>query len=125
MRVSGRRQYLIMPSWLSAKVTKTLMAYITTSASTDPRVYSSIRNEAPPIKSTPFCMVRRSLRAPKRCGKKESWARLAITRGPAMNPACAATNSSRASDAMVTITYQWPMGSGPRWKLPASICASM
>ena len=36
--VSARRQYRIMPSWLSAKVTKTLIAYITTSASTEPRV---------------------------------------------------------------------------------------
>ena len=99
------------------------MAYITTRVSTEPRVYSSMRKDAPPISSTPFCMVRRSLSAPNRCGRKESCARFAITRGPAMNPAWAATNSSSASEAMVMNTYQSPTGSGPRWKAPASISA--
>ena len=36
--VSARNQYFIIAAWLSAKVTKTLMEYITTRASTEPRV---------------------------------------------------------------------------------------
>ena len=76
-----------------------------------------------PIRSTPFCIVRRSESALNRWGRNESWARFAITRGPAMKPACAATKSSSASEAMVTTTYQWPNGMGPRWRPPASMSA--
>ena len=85
----------------------------------------SMNKLAPPISSTPFCMVRRSESALSRWGKYESCARFAITRGPAMKPACAATNSSRASDASVATTNQSPRGSPKGWTFPASIFASV
>ena len=123
-RVSFIHQYRIIPAWLSEKVTKTLIEYITTSASTDPPVCQSMNNEVAPIRSTPFCMVRRELRAPKRCGSQESCAMFAITRGPSMKPACAATNSSRASEVSVMTTKPLPTGIPARLQLPASLSAS-
>ncbi len=55
---------------------------------------------------TPFCMLRRSESAAKRCGSHESTAMLAMTRGPSTKPVCAATKSSPASLDSATSTNQ-------------------
>ena len=53
--------------------------------------------DVPAMRSTPFCMLSRSLSAAKRCGSQESTAMLAMTRGPSTKPACAAMKRSAAS----------------------------
>ncbi len=54
------------------------------------------------MSSTPFCIVSRSESCANRCGSHESVAMLAITRGPSMKPACAATKRSAASATSVS-----------------------
>ena len=53
-------------------------------------------------------VVSRSDSAAKRCGTQESTAMLASTRGPSVNPACAATTSSIASEKSVSTTSSVP-----------------
>ena len=62
--------------------------------------------DVPPMSMTPFCMLRRSESAAKRCGSHESTAMFAMTRGPSTKPACAAMKSSPASLQSATSTNQ-------------------
>ena len=48
----------------------------------------------------------------------------AITRGPSMKPACAATKRSSASDSSVMKTNHWPTGRLAMRTFPASFAAS-
>ena len=67
-------------------------------------------NARTPIRTTPFCMVRRSESDEKRLGSHESIAMFAMTRGPSMKPAWAATRSSAPSERIVTRARTLPRG---------------
>src|SRR5437870_5585587 len=116
--VGGEKRHI--ESSVSEKVRNTLIEYITTSRSTAPRVYHSASSAAPLMSSTPFCIVRRSDSWAKRCGSQESVDMFAMTRGPSMKPACAATKSRHASDASVTRTNWAPTAQLPTRKSPAN-----
>ncbi len=113
-------QNLDMPSSESENVRKTLIEYMTTSALTLPRTQTSASAAAPPIMRTPFAVVSRSESDPKRCGNHESRAMFAMTRGPSMNPACAATKRRSVSERSVITMNHFPIGSPPGWKFPAT-----
>ena len=49
---------------------------------------------------------------------------LAMTRGPSMKPACAATKSSAASEKSTVTLKILPSGSAPRCQPPASFSTS-
>ncbi len=74
------------------------MLYMMTRVRTTPPVWTRATAAAPPMRRTPFWVVRRSERAQNRWGNQESTAMVAMTRGPAMRPAWAATTRRRASD---------------------------
>src|SRR5438552_428807 len=66
--------------------------------------------DATAIRSTPLRIVSRSESAEKRCGRYESVAMLAMTRGPSRKPACAATKRSAPSETSAVITNVGPKG---------------
>src|SRR6266516_6035635 len=100
----SRSQNRHIASSESENVRKTLIEYSTTKCVTFPPVYTSASSEAPPIRSTPYDIVRRSESWLKRCGMYESTAMFAITRGPSMNHVYPATTSSSATDSNETKT---------------------
>ena len=108
-----RAQKRSMANIESEKVRKTLIEYITIRCSTRPPVYSSAASAASPISMMPLRVVRRSESALKRCGIQLSIAMLERTRGPSMNPACAATTRSAPSEISVTTRKTPPNGSAP------------
>ena len=57
-----------MPNIEIENVRKTLMLYITTSCRTSPRECRSAASEATPMRTMPFCVVRRSERDANRRG---------------------------------------------------------
>ncbi len=65
------------------------------------------------MRTTPFCMVSRSESDEKRLGSHESMAMFAMTRGPSMKPACAATRSRAPSEKIVTTASALPRGQWP------------
>src|ERR1700752_390923 len=107
----------------SVNVRNTLMEYITTRLATLPQVYSSASNDAQPMSMTPYDIVSRSDNWLNRCGRYESTAILAMTRGPSMNPACPATTRSSASDSSVTNTNAEPIRSPTITQSPANAVA--
>ena len=129
-----------MPNWLSEKVTKTLIEYITTSASTDAAGVEQ-HEQARAAHEQHAVLHREPVAERARSGGATTSraAMFAITRGPSMKPACAATKSSSASEARVTTTYQWPSGSraemdsarehvredASSWSCPSTGCTPM
>ena len=108
-----------MPSCESEKVTKTLMAYMTTRVSIWPWGATSTTSAVAPMSTTPLAVVRRAESEANRRGSHESTAMFDITRGPSMKPACAATRSRAASEASTRKTKILPRGRPKSRQLPA------
>ena len=96
------------------------MEYIRTSVDVLPLVITNVRIAATDMRVTPFCIVNRSESEANLRGSHESVAIFPMTRGPSINPACAATNNRAASEASVITTKSQPIGNQPRDQFPAN-----